>query len=75
MKNRFRLGDRRLDMAMPKIPFKDSNGATVKECRRKIPDRRLGNIQVEWIDEGYDLLRVITASDLARLWERATTKQ
>jgi hypothetical protein len=51
MNNRFRIGDRRLDRAMPKLPFKDSNGAIIKECRRTIPDRRLGNIQVEWIEE------------------------
>jgi hypothetical protein len=52
MKNkRFQFSDRRHNHAMPRAPFKDSNGATIKECRRKIPDRRLGNIQVEWIDE------------------------
>jgi len=52
MKNkRFQFSDRRHNYAMPRAPFKDSNGATIKECRRKIPDRRLGNIQVEWIDE------------------------
>jgi hypothetical protein len=36
---------------MPKVPFKDSNEATVKECRRKIPGRRMNRIQGEWIDE------------------------
>jgi len=36
-----RLGDRRKPSVMPRVPFKDSNGATIKECRRKIPDRRL----------------------------------
>ena len=36
---------------MPRAPFNDSNGATVKECRRKIPDRRIDNIHAEWIDE------------------------
>jgi hypothetical protein len=49
---RFQFGDRRQNEVMPRVPFKDSNGATIMECRRKIPDRRIGNIQVEWIDEG-----------------------
>ena len=52
MKNRrVAIRDRRQAGRMPKIPFKDSNGVTVRECRRKIPDRRVGNIQAEWIDE------------------------
>jgi hypothetical protein len=50
--NRVRSEDRRQNEGMPRVPFKDSNGETIKECRRKIPDRRIGNIQVEWIDEG-----------------------
>ena len=29
---------------MPRVPFKDSNGATITRCRRKIPDRRIGYI-------------------------------
>jgi len=32
--------NRRLDGGTPAFPFKDSNGATIKECRRKIADRR-----------------------------------
>ena len=48
---RFQFGDRRQNDVMPGIPFKDSNGATIKECRRKIPDRRINNIQAEWINE------------------------
>ena len=48
---RFQLCDRRQGRAMPSEPFKDSEGATIKECRRRIPDRRIGNIQVDWIDE------------------------
>lgn len=32
--------DRRHGVDMPLVPFKDSNGATIKECRRKIHDRR-----------------------------------
>jgi len=42
--------DRRKGKPMPSVPFKDSEGATIKESRRKIPDRRAGNIQVNWID-------------------------
>ena len=45
-----RFGNRRQTSDMPIVPFKDSNWITVWECRRKIPDRRIGNIQAEWID-------------------------
>ena len=48
---RLQFSDRRQNKDMPNVPFKDSNGATVKESRRKIPDQRIGNIEVEWIDE------------------------
>lgn len=48
---RSQISERRQYTVMPRVPFKDSNGATIKECRRKIPDRRIGNIQVEWINE------------------------
>ena len=48
MKNkRFQFGDRRHNIAMPGVPFKDSHGATIKKCRRKIPDRRTGNTQAD----------------------------
>jgi len=47
---RLEFSDRRHEENMPRVPFKDSNGATIKECRRKIPDRRIANIQVEWLD-------------------------
>lgn len=51
MKNkRTEISDRRHDYGMPEIPFMDSNGATIKECRRKVPDRRITNIRAEWID-------------------------
>ena len=33
---RFQFGERRENKDMPKVPFKDSNGATVKKCRRKM---------------------------------------
>jgi hypothetical protein len=48
---RLEIHDRRQNKEMPKGPLKDSNGATIKESRRKIPDRRVGNIKVEWVDE------------------------
>ena len=52
MKNkRLRDGDRRQNKGMPSFPFKDSSGATIRECRRNIPERRINDIQVEWIDE------------------------
>lgn len=48
---RTRRGDRRQKINMPRVPFKDSNGVTIKECRRKIPDRRIGNIEAEWLSD------------------------
>jgi hypothetical protein len=44
---RTRQGDRRQNKNMPEVPFKDSNGVTIWECRRKTPDRRIGNIEAE----------------------------
>ena len=48
---RFQFGDRREKEDMPKVPFKDSNGVIIKECRRKLPCRRINRIQGEWIDD------------------------
>jgi len=48
---RSKFGDRRQSEDMPTVPFTDSNGATIKECRRKIPGRRMIKIQGEWVDE------------------------
>ena len=45
------FGNRRHKNDMPRVPFKDSNGATIKECRRKILDRRMFNMHVEWVNE------------------------
>lgn len=45
------FGDRRHIKDMPMVPFKDSNGATIKECRRKIVDRRIRKIQAGWLDK------------------------
>jgi len=52
MRNRrSEFSNRRHQIAMPRVPFKDSNGATITESRRKIPDRRLCNMQSELADE------------------------
>ena len=37
---RFQFIDRRQDMEMPKVPFKDSKGAIIKENRRNTQSRR-----------------------------------
>ena len=42
-----RFGNRRRTSNMPMVPFKDSNGATVWACRRKMCDRRMRMIQDE----------------------------
>jgi hypothetical protein len=44
---RTQLCDRRQNKDISRSPFKDSNGVTIKECRRKLPDRRIGNIEAE----------------------------
>ena len=44
---RFHFMDRRQDGAMPRVPFKDSNGRTIKANRRKISNRRLDDIEFE----------------------------
>lgn len=44
---RIRPCDRRQNTGMPRVPFKDSNRVMVRECRRKTPDRRIGNIEAE----------------------------
>jgi hypothetical protein len=48
---RKQFSDRRHGTAMPRAPFKDSHGMTIRERRRKIFDRRIHNIQAEWIEE------------------------
>ena len=48
---RTRVSDRRRLKDMPGVPFKDSKGLIIKECRRKTPDRRTGNIHLEWISD------------------------
>ena len=41
---RCKFDDRRKDMGIPRIPFKDSAGATIRVCRRRTLDRRISNI-------------------------------
>jgi len=48
---RAKCGKRRQNKDMPSVPFKDCNWTTVTVCRRKTPDRRINNIQVEQIDD------------------------
>ena len=47
---RAKLYKRRQREDMPRVPFKDSMGATINGDRRKNPDRRRGEIQAEWSD-------------------------
>ncbi|MCK5498668.1 MAG: hypothetical protein KAI77_05675 [Gammaproteobacteria bacterium] len=49
--NKLRNEDRRKNNGTFSFPFKDSNGATIRECRREIPDRRINNMQAERADE------------------------
>jgi hypothetical protein len=41
---RSEASDRRHINNIPRTPFKDSNGATIKKCRRKILDRRTNDV-------------------------------
>ena len=43
--------DRRESKVMLSFPTKDSHGAIIKECRRKVPNRRIDYIKAEWIRE------------------------
>jgi hypothetical protein len=47
----FQVYDRRRGVSMPAVPFRDSNGLTILEDRRKTPERRLNNNQAEWVNE------------------------
>ena len=48
---RFQFGDRRQNEDKSRVPFMDSNGATIKECRRLLPDRRINSMHGDWIKE------------------------
>ena len=43
--------DRRQINNMARIPFKDSNGVIISECRRKLPYQRISNTQAKRINE------------------------
>ena len=40
-KRKYHSNDRRQYMGMPEVPFKDSDGTTISENRRRISNRRL----------------------------------
>lgn len=44
-------GNRRLFSGVPQFPLKDSNGATIRECRRRVPDRRIDRVRAEMIND------------------------
>ena len=48
---RIQQDDRRQNKKFLCLPFKDSNGVIITECRRKIPDRRISNIEAVWIHD------------------------
>lgn len=48
---RFKFSNRRHNNnGTLETPFKDSHGATVSECRRKISDRRVDGIQAAMVN-------------------------
>lgn len=46
--------DRRSDKNKLENSFLDSEGVKVASSRRRVPDRRLNNIQVEWHEDEED---------------------
>ena len=48
---RIRTDDRRQNATMPPLPFRDSSGRLVEQCRRHAPDRRTGGLEDEWPGE------------------------
>ena len=47
---RTRSNDRRNQADTPEFPFRDSRGELIEHDRRKFPDRRINNIEVEEIE-------------------------
>ena len=43
--------DRRQYMDTPKALIKDNYGVTITDDRRNMPDRRINNIEVEWVEK------------------------
>lgn len=50
-----KIKDRRNSRIRQKFPFWDRDNNLVTEDRRRVPDRRLDNIEVEWVDEDLNL--------------------
>jgi hypothetical protein len=42
--------DRRQNISTRSTPYKDCTGASVRKCRRRIPDRRTDSVQAAMID-------------------------
>ena len=42
--------DRRCRAGRTNFPFRDSSGELVREDRRRLADRRLSGIEVEWLE-------------------------
>lgn len=70
---RYPSSNRRLNEGTPDFPFKDSNGATIHECRRKIPDRRKCGMTPgysgQWSDKG-ESLGLLQKSVAPSFWRR-----
>ena len=49
--NRLQNDDRRQSKVTLCFPTRDSHGAIIKKCRRKVPNRRIDYIKAEWIKE------------------------
>ena len=50
-----RSKDRRRDIEIQKVPLEDNTGVKIMNNRRNKPDRRISNIEVEWIDEEIEI--------------------
>ena len=44
-------GNRRQFSGKPQFQFVDSNGAIIRECRRRVPDRRIDRVRAERIND------------------------
>ena len=49
--------DRRCWAGSKKLPLRDSSGELVREDRRRLPDRRLSGIEVEWLQMAHEAER------------------
>ena len=53
-----RSKDRRRDIEIQKVPLEDNTGVKIMNNRRNKPDRRISNIEVEWIDEEIEISEI-----------------